>query len=824
MTNPSLQPAYKHSLAALLVLLLATSAGAALPFEIVPAEVQLKGNFAQTQLLVREASGDNERSADLTHKVKYESTNASVVTVVAPGRLLAVGDGQCVVKVQWQGKTQEVPVSVSGVRAEPKVSFHEDVLPILSKAGCNAGECHASQYGKGGFKLSVFAFDPGQDYEAIVRDRSGRRVDWLQPEHSLVLRKPTLDLPHGGSRRLEAGSTGYQIIKAWLDGGAPPPSKESAKVTKLEVIPKRRLGKPGLHQQLRVLATYSDARVRDVTSWAQYDSMDEAVASVSPQGKVTAGGRGQAPIMIRFRGQAEIALFVIPYQDSIELADWKSNNFVDEIAAKKFRELGLEPSPLCDDATFVRRAYLDAIGTLPTLEEVKAFLDDSRPDKRQRLVDRLLGLTGDPKLDIYGNAWSAYWALKWSDLIRSSSDNLGDQGMWALYNWIRGAFRENTSFDKFVTELITAQGSVYMNGPANYYRIATRPDDLAETTAQLFLGIRLQCAKCHHHPFESYGQEDYYGLAAFFARVGTKNSQEFGLFGREQVVLVKPSGEVRHPRTNKNLKPTPLGGEPVEDPLDRRRPLAKWLTSKDNKYFAYNVVNRYMSYLMGSGLVEPVDDLRATNPPSNPELMDALAEHFRKHDYDIKQLVRVIMNSRLYQLSSQPTPENAADSRFYSHYLVKRIAAEPLLDAIDRSTGTQTKFPNLPLGTRAIELPDANYQNYFLTAFGKPRRVITCECERVSDPNLTQTLHVLNGSMVSQKVADKNGRVAKLLAAKKPHEAIVAELYLSTLSRRPKEKELQVSKQLLQKSSSPKEFYEDLLWALLNSKEFLFVR
>ena len=496
---------------------------------------------------------------------------------------------------------------------------------------------------------------------------------------------------------------------------------------------------------------------------------------------------------------------------------------MDELAADKFRELGLEPSGLCDDATFLRRAYLDAIGTVPTVEQTTAFLESKDPNKRNKLVDQLLGLTGDPAQDVHGNAWSAYWALKWSDLIRSSSDNLGDQGMWALYNWIRGSVRNNKPMDEFVRELITAQGSVYMNGPANYYKIARRPDDLAEHTAQLFMGIRLQCAKCHHHPFEKYGQEDYYGLAAFFARVSTKNSQEFGLFGREVVVMVRDTGEVRHPKTNQNMAPTPLDGEPVEDELDRRRPLAAWLTSPENKYFAYNIVNRYVSYLLGTGRVEPVDDLRATNPPSNPELMDALAEHLVKYKYDVKQLVRVIMTSRLYQLDSHPTEANQADRRFYSHYYVKRIAAEPLLDALDRTTGTQTKFQNLPLGTRAIELPDAKYPDYFLSTFGKPQRVITCECERVVDPNLAQTLHVINGDRVSQKVADGKGRVAQLVAAKKPHQEIVTELYLAALSRVPSAEELAASDNLLAESPNPKVFYEDLLWALINSKEFLFV-
>jgi hypothetical protein len=380
---------------------------------------------------------------------------------------------------------------------------------------------------------------------------------------------------------------------------------------------------------------------------------------------------------------------------------------------------------------------------------------------------------------VYNDQYAATWTLKWSDLIRNESQTLGEQGMWALHNWIKESFRVNRPFDEFVRELVTAKGSIYSNGPANYFRINRTADDLAESTAQLFLGVRLGCAKCHHHPFEKYSQGDYYGFAAFFSRVGTKNSEDFGLFGRESVVLVKSSGSVRHPRTGQVMQPTPLEGEPVTHDLDLRIPLAEWLTAKDNRQFARSVVNRYGGYLLGRGLVEPIDDMRATNPPSNEELLEALTDRFLDSGFDLKQLIRVIMRSRVYQLSSQPTPENASDSKFCSHYKVKRIPAEPLLDAVDAVTGQQTKFKNLPLGTRAIELPDAEYPNYFLTTFAKPRRASVCECERMPDENLAQALHTLNGDILADKIADANGRVAGLLKAKKPHAEIVEQLYLA---------------------------------------------
>ncbi|MGH7140656.1 MAG: DUF1553 domain-containing protein, partial [Pirellulales bacterium] len=396
--------------------------------------------------------------------------------------------------------------------------------------------------------------------------------------------------------------------------------------------------------------------------------------------------------------------------------------------------------------------------------------------------------------------------------------------MWALHNWIGESLRQNKPFDQFVREIITAKGSVYSSGPANFFRVANNPQDRAEAASQLFLGVRLACAKCHHHPFEKYGQEDYYSFAAFFARVGVKGSQEFGLFGGEQVVLVSSGGEVGHPRTGQVMKPTPLEGQPVAEAPDRRQPLAQWLTSPDNPFFSRNIVNRYVAYLLGRGLVEPIDDMRATNPASNAELLDALALEFSKSCFDVKRLLRTIMTSRLYQLDSQPLAANANDHRFYSHFNVKRLAAEPLLDAINAATGTTTKFKNMPLGSRAIELPDGDYPDYFLKTFGKPRRVSVCECERSSEANLAQALHTLNGDTLSQKIADGNGRLAKLLKENKPFEENVTELYLATFSRRPSPEELATCKAFLEQSPDPKTFYEDLLWTLVNSKQFLYVR
>lgn len=790
-----------------------------------PAEVQLSGAFAQTQLLVTKTDSDVEaaRVVDFTSAAKYQSSDAAVVSVSSKGRLLAKANGTATVTVQLDGVSRSIPVVVVGVEPVPQIGFGHYVSPILSRAGCNSGACHASQYGKGGFVLSVFGFEPEKDRDAIAVDRYQRRINYIDPERSLFLKKPTMQIAHGGGKRLELESPDYQTLLTWIRNGAPGPRADEPKVTGIEVFPKQRVAGPEQTQQLRVVATYTDETTRDVTHWAKFDSLDDGVAAVSEDGLVRVVGRGQASIMIRFEGHAQNAMFVVPYGES-QLVDWKNNNFVDELASAKFTQVGIEPSPLCDDSTFIRRAFLDAVGSLPTIEETQAFLDDTNPAKREQLVDRLLGLTGDSKLDIYNDRYAALWTLKWSDLLRNSSNGQAadEQRMWAMHNWIKDSFRTNKPFDQFVRELVTAKGSIYSSGPASYYRINQNSSDLTETTTQLFLGLRLTCAKCHHHPFEKYSQEDYYSFAAFFSRIGTKNSEEFGLFGRESVVIVKNSGEVRHPKTGKNLKPRTLDGTEADHELDRRIPLAEWLTSKENKDFARSVANRYVSYLLGRGLVEPVDDMRETNPATNPELLDRLAQHFVEADFDIKQLMRVIMTSRLYQLSSVPTSQNVSDQKFYSRYYVKRLSAEPLLDAIDHVTKVQTKFKSLPLGTSAIELPDGEYPDYFLSVFGKPRRASVCECERMPDENLAQALHTLNGEVLAKKLGDKLGRVAALAKEEMDETEAVTRLYLTALSRPPRQEELDVLQEFRKEAESAQQFYEDVLWTLVNSKEFIF--
>ncbi len=807
-------------------------------FKIFPEAIELRGPFDRVQVLVFEPGSDGtltQTSRDMTLTATY-SGDEKVFSVNKTGLVTALANGSALLQVAVNGHTQTVPVTVSGADEHYRVDFLKDVRPVFGKAGCAAAACHAAQHGKGGFKLSVFGYDPDSDYEQLTVAVRGRRINPARPDGSLILDKATARVPHGGGMRIDPQSLDYRVVRSWIAAGAPKSPAPDLKIDRLEVTPAIRVVSRQEMQQLRVVAHYDDGTLRDVTTLALYDAIDSSVVNVTPSGLATAHNSGQTAIMVRYDGQVTTSTFMVPFSSQAltepsplartepTVEPWVSQNYVDELAAQKFSDLGLQPSPLCDDATFIRRAFLDAIGSLPQPEEITAFLLSTAPNKREQLIDSLLGLTGDPARDVYNDRYAAFWTLRWSDLIRNNSNSLGPQGMWAMHNWIRQSFRENKPYNQFVKELVTAKGSIYSNGPANFYRVHGDSAALTEATSMLFLGVRLECAKCHQHPFESISQTDYYSMSAFFSRVGSKTSEEFGLFGRETIVMVKPAGEASHPRTGKRLKPKPLGGEEMEHTLDRRIPLADWLTSADNKLFTHAVVNRYVHFLLGSGLVEPVDDMRSTNPPSNQALIDALAKDFVEHRFDLKRLMRVIMTSRLYGLSSQPTPQNASDHRFYSHFNVKRLAAEPLLDAVDHATGSPTKFKDLPMGTRAIELPDAEYPDYFLNTFAKPRRVSVCQCERSPDANLAQALHTLNGEVITGKIAAKNGRIARLLEGKKSHAEIVQELYLATLCRLPTDAELTASQEIVNESKSPTEAYQDLMWALINTKQFLFVR
>ena len=780
--------------------------------EVWPVEVRLSGPAAAQRLVVVGVDADGSRK-DLTAGARIESSSPDVAAIDPRGRVIPKGDGAGTIVVKAGGIEARVSVRVAGLRRSPRrVSFRHEVVPILTKLGCNMGTCHGGQHGKGGFRLSLLGFEPAPDFTAIVKSAESRRVTPFAPEESLLLLKPTLAVAHGGGRKMEIGSDEYEVIRLWLEQGAPGPIEAEPDVEGLSVYPASRVLSPGDEQRLVVLARLGDGTVRDVTDQAKFDSLGEGIATVSPRGVAKVERQGETNIMVRYQGHAALARLTVPFAASKPFA-YAAKNVVDEKAAAKWRALGLAPSGPCTDAEFLRRVMLDVIGTTPSPEEVGAFLADGAPDKRERLVDRVLDRP----------EYVDFWTLKWGDLLRVNSENLGTQGMLAFNLWLRESFRGNKPFSRMIDELVTAQGSIYTDGPANYYRVSKNPEDLAETTAQLFMGVRLQCAKCHHHPFEAYGQDDYYGLAAYFSRVRTKNSDEFGLFGREQVVYVNKAGEVNQPRSGKRMTPRPLGAPPADDPIDRRRALSRWLTDPKNPWTARNVANRYWGYMMGVGLVNPIDDLRETNPPSNPELLDALATEFVKSGYDLKALMRLILKSRTYGLSALPTPDNRLDTTFFTHYRVKRLTAEQLLDALNAATGTTEKFTQRPAGTRSISLPDTTFKSYFLDTFGRPVRALSCECERGSDPNLSQALHLMNSEVVNRKIAAPEGRLTLLLKDKSLDDAkLVRTLYLLAFCRPPEPHEVEVATKLVAEAPSRTQGAQDLFWGLLNSKEFFF--
>jgi Protein of unknown function (DUF1553)/Protein of unknown function (DUF1549) len=784
--------------------------GGSLRLQVFPPSVRLSGPEAVQRLVVLAVTPDG-KTADRSADARLESLRPDLVTI-KDGLLRPVADGTAEVAVRVDKTVVRVPVEVIKALLPRQVSFRNEIMPILTKLGCNQGACHGSQHGKGGFKLSLLGFEPESDYTLIVKSAEERRVTPFAPEESLILLKPTLAVAHGGGKRLEPGSDPYNLLTFWLEQGAPGPRDDDPRVVDLKVFPLRRLMDAGQEQRLAVIATMSDGSERDVTDQARFDTLNEGVATVSKGGIARTVGRGEANIMVRYSGHAAMARLTVPFASKIHF-EFTSTNVVDIKAAARWRELGLVPSPVCTDAEFLRRAMLDAIGTTPSPDEVEEFIADIDPNKRVSLVDRILDRP----------EYVDYWTLKWGDVLRVNSEKLGAQGMLAFNLWLREAFRSNKHFDRMTEELVTAQGSIFSNGPANYYRVASSPDDLAETTAQVFMGVRLQCARCHHHPFEAFGQDDYYSLAAYFARVRTKRSDEFGLFGGDQVVFVSQKGEVFQPRTGKKMEPRPLGAKTVDDPVDRRRALASWLTTGNPRWLARSVVNRYWGYLLGKGLVNPIDDLRETNPPSNPELLDALAVGFIASGHDLKALLRQIMTSRVYQLSAQPIPENRMDTSFFTHYTIKRLTAEQLLDAIDAASGTVEKFPQLPSGTRAISLPDTHYASLFLDTFGRPLRAIACECERSGDPNLSQALHLMNGDLLNRKLLQKGGRLARMLDDPKLDDAaLTRRLYLLTFHRPPSAVEISGARSMFAEAPSRAIAAGDLFWALMNSKEFLF--
>jgi hypothetical protein len=783
-----------------------------------PASLRITNRYEDARILVYGVGG--AQPMEIGGAADFRSTNPSVVQVDENGYVRALKDGKAEVIAASRGLSVRVPVTVVGT-AKSVPRFTADVIPVLTRTGCSMGSCHGAAQGKGGFRLSLQGFDPDFDHESIVRGAAGRRISRSWPEASLLLRKPTLAAAHKGGLRMKEGSYEYRVLRDWVAAGMPGPDPKEKRVVKLTVVPTVRTLAPQQKQRFNVRAVYSDGSVRDVTSQTLFTASDEQTAAVTANGEATAKGPGEGAVLARYQGLVAVAHVVSPFSKpraaTLQSSAPKpgappaeSARYIDALVERKLAALGLPVSPKAGDTDFLRRVTLDLLGVLPTPEEVRAFLSDTRPDKRARLVEDLLARP----------EYVDFWTLRWGDLLRSSRRTLGDKGMWAFNQWIRESVASNKPWDQFVREVLTAQGSTLHPTPAAFFRTATKPDELAETTAQAFLGVRIQCAKCHNHPYERWTLNQYYQMAAFFPQVRGAKGDANGEF----LITVARGGEVNHPKTGQRVQPTALDAKPVPDDFrgDRRTQLADWVTSPQNPFFSRILVNRLWRHFLGRGLVEPVDDMRATNPPSNEPLLDFLAADFSSNGFDIRRTIRSILLSETYQRTAIPLPGNARDTKYLSHYAFKRLSAEQLLDAIGSATGVPDKFAGMPSGFRATQLPDSSSAGYFLDLFGKPARNITCECERSDEPSLGQVLHLMNNAGLNGKISDKSGRLARLLEAKTPDAQLVEELYLATVSRLPNPKELASAVGLLAKAKDRKITAEDLMWSLMNSTEFVF--
>ena len=717
--------------------------------------------------------------------------------------------------------------------AADEVSFTNDIVPILSKAGCNGGGCHGALAGKAGFRLSLFGYDPASDHLAITRESLGRRVDLAQPATSLLLTKPTMAVPHKGGRRLEVGGDDYQQLARWITAGCPGPRPGERQLTALSIEPAEAVVAPGEQVTFRVNAQYDDGSTRDVTRWARFTAADATVASIDSAGVATAVGHGSGAVTAWFSSQIAVGRVTAPFPHEIPPATFANApraNQIDHLVLEQLERLHLAPSPPCDDATFLRRAFLDTIGRLPTPEEVRDYLSDQAPKKRERLVDLLLARP----------EFVDYWSYKWADMFLVTGSALRPAAVQAYGSWIRDRVADNTAWDALVRQVITASGSSVENGATNFYAVHQDPETMAENTSQAFLSLSIGCAKCHNHPLEKWTNDQYYAFANLFARVRAKG---WGGDARNgdgiRTLYVEPRGDLLQPRTGKPQPPAPLDGEPLDpsSPVDRREALAEWLTSPENPYFTKAIVNRVWANFFGIGLVNPIDDLRATNPASNEKLLATLADFTADHDFDLKALMRLILLSETYRRGSQVLPENEGDRLWFARAYPTRLMAEVLSDAISDVTQIRDRYTEIALNdgstqkvdaytpqTRALELTDSAVKNYFLETFGRNDREITCECERSNQPSLVQVLHLSNGSTLNDKLAAKDSHLTQLLATEPSTEAIIEEAWLRTLSRFPTEAEQKPFTEILDAATGEEKriVVEDLYWSLLTSREFLF--
>jgi uncharacterized protein DUF1549/uncharacterized protein DUF1553 len=793
---------------------------------VAPTALTINGLDDAAQLVVTAKLKDG-RLQDLSGDVAYSVADGKTARVLESGRVLPLANGASQVVAKFGDKSVSLPVTVKHADENLPINFPNQVVPIFTKLGCNSGGCHGKASGQNGFKLSLLGYEPNVDFAALVMEARGRRLMPAAPDSSLLLLKATGAAPHGGGKKMERDSDEYRLIRRWIAAGTPFGKDTDPTVTKISVVPDHRVMTRQNKQQFAAYAHYSDGSVEDITRRAQYESNDQEIAAVDASGVVrTLSLSGEAAIMARYQGHVAVFRATVPL--GAKTPDWQFpvQTVVDKYTSQKWKDLGLVPSDLAGDEAFVRRAYLDLTGTLPTPKEVLDFAADKDPKKREALIDRLVETP----------EYSYFFANKWADILRVKRGREGNamqraQGTFAFHNWIREAVASDKPYDEFVRDILGATGDESKNPPTVWYKDLQQPEQFVDDTAQVFLGLRIACAQCHHHPYEKWSQDDYWGLAAFFGRVAKKqlpvpgNQQQATV----QIVYSRPDGAVNNKRTSKPAAVKPLDGAPmdIERGEDPRQRLVDWMADPKNPFFARAVANRYWAHFFSRGIVDPIDDMRVTNPPSNPELLDALAKVLVDNKFSLKALVKTIAKSRTYQLSAIPNDFNKHDKQAFARYYPKRMSAEVLLDAVCQVTDSPSTFGGLPTDRfapkRAIMLPDESFGSYFLDVFGRPQRISACECERVSEANLAQALHLLNSEEVQGKLSRANGRADTLTKDSRPDAEKVGELFLWAFARKPTESDIKAALDHIEKHKANKKIaYENILWALINTKEFVF--
>lgn len=788
--------------------------------QAVPSALKLIHHRHEHSLTISGRTADGF-AVDLSKQATLTSADPTIATI-ENGWVKPLKSGQTQITVQAAGQTVQVPVVVELPAVERPYSFRHEVMPVLSKGGCNMGACHGYSLGKNGFKLSLRGGEAVQDYQAVFGDQFGRRVNLVKPSESLLLTKPLGDVPHRGGIRLAKGSLSQKILQTWIEQGAKSDFEDKAEIEFVRIFPERFVIEPGQSHRLQLIAHYTDGTTRDVTKLAIFNVNTDGVAEVTDVGHVTAQGLGESAVVARFeRKFAAARLIVLNRKPDFKPTPVPTEHFIDQHVVNKLNDLKVTPSELSSDEEFLRRVSIDLIGLQPTAEEVRKFLADADPAKRTKTIDALFARP----------EFVDHWSLKWGDLLQNSRVRLNEPAMYGFREWIRSAVASNMPLDEMTRQLLTSKGGAADNPAGAYYLISKDTNDTLERVAEVFCGVRMLCARCHTHPMENWTQEDYYGLASFFNQVAPKNDPRMvGIPNARAVSLQLAAGFATNPRSGQAQPPRFLGGiqPPVSTGSDRRVQFATWLTASDNPMFGRSLANRFWSYFFSRGIIDPVDDLRTTNPPINPELLDALTKDFIEHRFDVRHLMRRIVTSQTYQRSSVANDSNRHDTQNFSHSIPRRVSAEALLDSLVQATGVRENFGGAPAGFSAAQLPDAEINSDFLALFGKPQRAEACECERDGDSNMLQALHLINGQSILRRVTDPNGRVAQLLKQNPPltEDQLIEELYLWSLARRPTTQEIELAKKHFAAYGEPQrsDATQDLMWSLLNSRDFLLVR